>query len=310
MIKKNTWKIIGIFLIVLFIAIIFFSNENKTEKKKIEDSTSNFTIIVLPDTQKYSQSYPHIFTNQTKWIAKKKNDMNIVFVTHEGDIVQNHNSDIEWQNANNSISILDNKVPYGLLPGNHDMPTTLYNKYFPPSRYKEYTWYKGNYKGNNNNYQLFSAGGDNYIILHLEFCPSSDVIKWANKILKNYSDRKAIINTHGYINQNAQRTVHGCSDTNYIWGSLIIANDNIFLVLCGHIDTESRRTDTVKGREIHQLLANYQNNENGGNGWLRIMQFLPSEDKIHVQTYSPYLDKYETDANSEFTLSFDMTGSN
>jgi hypothetical protein len=53
-----------------------------------------FAIIVLPDTQFYSQSYPTIFSNQTQWIADNVEDMNILFVLHEGDIV---NKDVTAQ---------------------------------------------------------------------------------------------------------------------------------------------------------------------------------------------------------------------
>ena len=47
----------------------------------------NFTIIVLPDTQYYSESFPAVFDNQTQWIADNIEQMNIVFVTHLGDVV-------------------------------------------------------------------------------------------------------------------------------------------------------------------------------------------------------------------------------
>ena len=47
-----------------------------------------FTIIALPDTQHYSESFPAIFTSQTQWIVDNKEARNIVFVTHEGDIVE------------------------------------------------------------------------------------------------------------------------------------------------------------------------------------------------------------------------------
>ena len=59
-----------------------------------------FTIAVLPDTQEYVKAYPHIFTSQTKWIAKNIDKHNIVFVLHEGDITDN-NSKIQWENASN-----------------------------------------------------------------------------------------------------------------------------------------------------------------------------------------------------------------
>ena len=45
-----------------------------------------------------------------------------------------------------------------------------------------------------------------------------------------------------------------------------------------------------------------------GDGWLRILRFVPGEDKVYVQTYSPWLNQFEADADSEFTLDFPMSG--
>ena len=38
---------------------------------------------------------------------------------------------------------------------------------------------------------------------------------------------------------------------------------------------------------------------------MRILQFSPSNNEIRVKTYSPTLDSFETDYNSQFTLQFD-----
>jgi hypothetical protein len=75
-------------------------------------------------------------------------------------------------------------------------------------------------------------------------------------------------------------------------------------MLCGHIHSEARRTDGT----LHTLLANYQDYPNGGNGFLRILHFSPEENEIQVKTYSPWLNQYETDSNSQFVLSYDMGG--
>jgi len=271
-----------------------------------EDSAGeDFTIVVLPDTQKYSQSYPDIFTAQTQWIADNVDALNTVFVTHEGDIVQTWDNTTEWERADTSMSLLDGVVPYGVLPGNHDQPTTYYNQYFPYARYESQPWYGGHYGNtNDNNYQLFSAGGDDYVILHIEYAPSSEVITWADSVLETYVDRKAIITTHSYLDVDGSRTTTG----NTIWNDLVVPNDNVYFVLCGHMHDEYTRTDVVNGREVHQLLADYQGYTNGGNGWLRTMRFAPGEDTVYVETYSPWLDQYETDTDSRFTLDFDMAG--
>jgi hypothetical protein len=48
---------------------------------------------VLPDTQYYSQKYPEIFTQQTQWIVDNAKTQNIVFVSQEGDLVDNYSSE-------------------------------------------------------------------------------------------------------------------------------------------------------------------------------------------------------------------------
>ena len=268
-----------------------------------------FTIIALPDTQKYCLSYPEIFTVQTQWIVDNRDALNILFVTHEGDIVDTWDSTTEWQRADISMSLLDGVVPYGLSPGNHDQPTTYYNQYFPYTRYESEPWY-GGHRGDTNdtNYELFSAGGEDYILLQLEYWPGDDVIGWASDVLSSNAGRKAIVTTHGFLGASGERSVHGMGSTQYIWDGLVVPNDNVYFVLCGHVDGEYARTDTVNGREVHQLLADYQGRTNGGDGWLRIMRFVPPENKVYVQTYSPWLDQYETDADSQFTLNFPMGG--
>ena len=212
------------------------------------------------------------------------------------------------------MSLLDGVVPYGIPPGNHDMDvatraTPYYDTYFYPARYESQSWYGGHYGSTNaNSYQLFSAGGEDYIVVHLEFWPRTEVITWADSVLKAHANRKAIITTHGFLGADGSHYVHTIESTEYIWQGLVVPNDNVYFVLSGHVAGECARTDVVNGREVHQLLADYQGRTNGGDGWLRIMRFVPAEDKVYVETYSPYLNQYEEDANSQFTLNFPMDG--
>ena len=269
-----------------------------------------FTIIALPDTQHYSEAYPAIFTAQTQWIVNNRDARNIVFVTHEGDIVEHYNLVTEWERANTSMSLLEAaNIPIGMGPGNHDQPTTLYNQYFPYTRFQGRPYYGGHYQDkNDNNYQLFSGGGMDFVIVHLEFCPPVAAVTWAASIMAAYPDRIGMMTTHGYLNEAAQRTVSGCTSTQYLWDQLAVPSPNLRFMLSGHVHDESRRTDTVGSRTVFQMLADYQDRASGGEGWLRILRFVPADDKVYVQTYSPWLNAFETDANSAFTLDFPMGG--
>lgn len=285
---------------------------------QLQSDVTDFTIIALPDTQHYSEAYPEIYFSQTQWIVENKDALNIVFVTHLGDIVQ-HNDLVpeEWIVADEAMSLLDSVVPYGVLPGNHDMQADgqadYYEKYFSSLRFEHQSWWGGSADPNNkNNFQLFSAGGDEYLILHLQFCPTLEAVDWANQVLDEYPDRKAIISTHNFLFIDGKRMTR-CKDHSdgdvypaQLWGRLIKNSSNVFMVLSGHIPGAARRED-LQDRFIFQLLSDYQDMENGGNGYLRIMTFQPSIDKIQIATYSPYLDDFLSDNENEFELSFDMT---
>src|SRR5947208_754187 len=73
-----------------------------------------FSIVLLPDTQFYAASYPKYFDDQTRWIARERDNRKIAFVLHLGDIVDNTKTEPEWQRADASLSLLDNVVPYVL----------------------------------------------------------------------------------------------------------------------------------------------------------------------------------------------------
>jgi hypothetical protein len=275
-----------------------------------QQPAENFTIIVLPDTQYYSASYPAIFDNQTQWIVNNAVGMNVLFVTHEGDIIDGFSSTAQWDNANHSLSILDNgNFGWGFGPGNHDLnmdsDTTQINLYFGTSRFTGKTWYGGCLGGDNaNNYEFFNNGPDEYLILHLQYNPSIAILQWANSTLTANPGKRVILVTHEYLSGSSRDSVG-----NTIWNNFIrYHTDQIFLVLCGHSLGEAMSTDTSTGHTVYQVLADYQGEASGGNGWLRILDFRPAEDKIYVKTYSPHLNEYQIDANSQFTLSYDMTG--
>ncbi len=293
-----------------------------------------FTLAVLPDTQVYSQRYPETFTAQTRWIKENRDKHNIKFVAHLGDVVNTGYKEDQWLNADRSMKILDGVLPYGIAPGNHDYNsiarrnTTLYNKYFPPSRFAKYSWYGSGYdkKTNDNSYQRFKAAGMDFLVVCLEMGPRDEVLKWAGDLVARHPRHRTIVVTHCYLNVAGKRItkkekggpgtyVKKNNDGEEMWTKFVSQHKNIFMVLCGHVlRTPGARLSSkgVKGNTVHQVLSNYQGLRNGGNGWLRLMKFAPKENKIHVSTYSPTLKKFWEEKNKKnhddhrFTLDYNM----
>jgi len=280
----------------------------------------SFSVILLPDTQNYAEKYPETYVNQTLWIRKQLKEDNIKFAVHLGDIVQNPTQKNEWENANRAMQILDGVVPYSMVPGNHDMVvkernSTLYNQFFSPKRFQDRKWYGGHMgTTNDNNYCFFEGGGLKFMVISLEFAPRDETLAWAAGICQKHPDRRVIVATHCYMRPTGRDT--GCA-TSYnvagnsgeqMWQKLIRKQKNIFLVVSGHVLGVGLQTSTNDaGGKVLEMLTDYQGLPNGGDGWLRTLKFIPSENKIQVITYSPLLDKYNKDAKEAFSIDYQMT---
>src|SRR4051812_14751447 len=119
------------------------------------DKSEVFTVVLMPDTQFYNEKYPDTYVQQTLWIRGRVRPDNLKFCIGLGDIVNTAQEEQQWINANHAASVLDGVLPYSVVPGNHDLrakdkkltrDTSLYNKYFPASRYEGRKWY-GGHKG-------------------------------------------------------------------------------------------------------------------------------------------------------------------
>ncbi|MBN2121575.1 DUF2341 domain-containing protein [Candidatus Micrarchaeota archaeon] len=288
-------------------------------------AAENWTLILVPDTQYYAESYPEIFLNQTQWIVANESANNIRLAMHAGDIVNVWNSESQWETANESLSyLINNGIPYTPTPGDHDRygqtpdgAMDYFYEYLPASRFSNNSWWGGDYNNNTNHYMLMTIEGEDYIFIGLDFCPSTDELEWANQTLAAYSDRKAILATHSFMDDTGEYYgTSDCSryggDTTYMWEGLFKYHDNLQVILCAHMhldDGEYYKQETnVNGVPVHILMSDYQSRESGGNGRLRIMEFDPEGDRIYVYTYSPYTGTYETDTDSQFVLEYNMSG--
>ena len=69
------------------------------------------TVVVLPDTQYYTDYHLDIFPAQTQWIVQQKLGRNIAVALHVGDIVDFASELPEWDVAGSAMRALDGKVP-------------------------------------------------------------------------------------------------------------------------------------------------------------------------------------------------------
>jgi len=235
----------------------------------------------------------------------------------------NQTSNEQWTAVSRAFERLDDKVPYVVCTGNHDYgykASENRNSHFPdffPSE-RNSCWRTSLVATCNNHlgiptlenaaYEVNSDTWGKLLILSLEFAPRTEVLEWAKALSADskYKNHKVIILTHSFLSQKGEHIKmegYKVSPANYgevIWQKLIYPSHNIRLVVCGHEcligdykNQVSFRIDkNVAGKNVAQMMFNAQTADgqwhgNGGDCWLRILEFLPDGKTIKVRTFSP-----------------------
>ncbi|QIG38805.1 PKD domain-containing protein [Microbacterium sp. 4R-513] len=299
-----------------------------------------FTLVVLPDTQNYTYNNRQSTMNrQAQWIVDNSARLGVAFTMQVGDLVSEYTNPTQWSLTSAALGILDAaNQPNSVVPGNHDFDNATgavgpYDTYFPVSRYAQAGWNTattkyGGYLGQNqfgpdpvdrknfDSYSLFTAGGTDFLVLNLEWEAPGYALDWADRVLDAYPDRTVVMVTHSFLTVSGSRWTGtqrpGGTSQASLWNDFVSTHCQIRIVISGHEhngdEGEASRTDpNTCGKPVHQLMTDYQDRANGGDGWLRYYTFDPAANTMTATTYSPTLDRYETDANSSFVLPFELT---
>lgn len=233
---------------------------------------------------------------------------------------------------------------HDFYPEEHQDGQTLFPQYFGKDRYKNYSWYGGSDAQEYNHYQLVEMGGVTFLHIALVFEAPSASISWAKSVLEAHSEKPTIITTHAYLKDGSSAgrstTTESCANVSGtecpdpgnakdassgedIFQELVKPYEQVFMVLNGHFHNSGRRDSDCSGifecdngeyhqvstnsagSRVYEMLANYQDYDKGGDGWLRIIKFLPGggdagADRIEVRTYSPTLNKTQSGFRSMF----------
>jgi cellulose binding protein with CBM2 domain/calcineurin-like phosphoesterase family protein len=240
------------------------------------------TIVILPDTQYYSQFDPDTFRAQTSWIAGHDPDL-IKMVIHVGDIVDNadstdsnETSDTQWSRAKSAMNLLrpsgEQEFRYVVVPGNHDNPangdrrdTSEFNERFGLNNFaSQREWWNSLDDTGDNTFATFSIAGRNYLVVNLEFAPRKQKLCLANDEIRRHPTEHVIIVTHCYQGKSGDWTEcapgHGLIGSNgqTIWEELARRHTNVQMILSGHVTTSAHTIRMGLGGPVHEIVSDFQ----------------------------------------------------
>jgi len=248
-----------------------------------QDADGKFSIAVIPDTQQ-EVGKDSRFINRTQWLVNNKENLDLRFVEHTGDVVNwDTPTHDQYEVASKAMKVLDdNKIPNALTIGNHDTAavgvgggaadskntrtlvrnTTTFNTYFNVNRYPGITTFEAGKV--DNAYQTFDAAGQKWLMLNLELWPRTEVVNWAKTVVASHPDYNVVVSTHSYLNGDStidQSASYGSNSAQYVYDNLIKQYANIKIVVSGHVGEAGYREDTgVNGNKIVSYLGTFHSN--------------------------------------------------
>jgi hypothetical protein len=283
--------------------------------------TQNYLDYLNQRASGYPFDAVEIFYDQMAYIARNVESAGgeIAFVTHVGDVWQHQTEPvdaahralgllppeghpdprqtgeadktrrIEMAAARRGFEMIHGKVPFSVVPGNHDYDATWEVKGKPISPLFHYgglanfnevfgertpffrrkPWRVASFNGGADSATVFSAGGYRFLHIGLEYAPLDDVIAWADGILRRNPGLPTIVTIHDHLNRGGERRPFPVVDfqgahpehnnAEDLWRKLLSRYPQVFLVLSGHQAGQSRRVDAgAGGGKVWQLLADYQ----------------------------------------------------
>ena len=229
----------------------------------------------------------------------------------------NQPSTLQWQSASRAFERLDNVYPYIVITGNHDygydsseVRRTRFPEFFDIARnHKQWgkhivaSYPNGEGKASLENAAYgFVCGNWKLLVVAIEFTPRDEVLQWAKSVCqrKEYKDFKVIVLTHSILKEDGtyQKDKYKMTLNNgdAIYKKLLSQCPNIKLAICGHTGDPnymaSRKTEvSPDGHKVEIFMFNPQAisgwDGNGGDGWLRILEFHPDGKTLSVRTFSP-----------------------
>lgn len=274
------WAAIAIVIMVLAPGTAAAGDTDTSQKFRI--AVISDTQHYLDYKKQASSGFPfdavEMFFDQMRYIADNSiaNGGDIVFATAVGDVWEHqsltshpdnerrgikaipnprltgiieatdHTRRIEMPAALAGYRLLSGKLPFSVVPGNHDYDAQFTDSRFPPSTdpavksgtgpdfygmlyssgldnfreifgaesdfFRDRPWYVGAFRGGASSAQIFTAGGYQFLHIGLEMAADDETLAWAQSILKRYPNRPTIITTHDYLDSHGARQPHPVVD--------------------------------------------------------------------------------------------------
>lgn len=256
-----------------------------------EPAPTPFSIVWITDTQ-YLTSEHDAYKELGEWIASNRSEENIRYVVGTGDLVQTYNMEYQWDEFREFRKAFQDQIPDIYIAGNHDMRLKDSSfGLFVDHIYGEGGTEEQSYHSGQGKYELFSAGGIDWLIVGMSFGYGKEEAQWVKSVLDAYPDRNAILLFHDYLFRNGDLV----KNAKTMFSVALEPSDNAKLVLCGHNAGFCIRTDEREGGKSYMqtIFCNRQNFDRQ-KGCIQLLRFDTARGVIEFEYFSPINDRAQS----------------
>lgn len=318
-----------------------------TNDRFVLDNPSVHTMAFLPDTQNTIRWVPDVMDKAIDQFDREDASLNLTNIVSLGDVVDNWDSDTQWQESSKVFGRLQRVgVPFLEQPGNHDYnggahgygdpgsrKSDNYLKYFGPDT--EFGAYQ---KANGftylpdglSSYHLVDNGSYRYLVVNIDMgavtgnstSTGNEDMHWFEQVLKDPPDNPTVVTSHDIFkcSDSDPNEISFDDDSGYngengdkegagskIW-NIVRKYNQVFMMYSGHNHGSGQMTLTNDaGNQVLGLLSDYQFAYNGGNAFFQYVGFDEANGKLTMRTYSPYSATLSDGKRSFFDVNF-LTG--
>ena len=210
-----------------------------------EPAPTPFSIVWITDTQ-YLVYEQDAYRELGEWIASQREAENICYVVGTGDIVQTFDMEYQWEEFRKFRAAFQGRIPDLYIAGNHDMrlkDSTF--GLFVDHIYGEGGTEEQSYHSGQGKYELFSAGGADWLLIGMSYGYGKEESQWVKSVLDAYPDRNAILLFHDYLFRDGTLV----KNAKTMFSVALEPSGNAKLVLCGHNTGFYIRTDEREGED-------------------------------------------------------------
>lgn len=150
---------------------------------------------------------------------------------------------VEMPLAREGFALIDGKVPFSVVPGNHDYDAMWTDARYPPAKnfdprdlgglgtlhpggldnfrsvfgadqpyFEGKPWYVDSHDGGADSAQLFEAAGYRFLHIGLQFDPPDASLEWAGAVIRRHPGLPTIVSTHDYMSKEGERVANPMID--------------------------------------------------------------------------------------------------